>query len=273
MPNLGSMIGPEDTVYLVGGGRMGSALLNGWLAGGLAAQAVYVQEPQPSEALKKTGVHLVEADRPSGSVSVLVLAVKPQLAPNILPSLSALIGPDTLIVSLMAGRSLASLRSLCGGTGIYVRSMPNTPAMLGKGITALVCDQAISSSARDRAQALMASVGKTVWVENEAEIDAVTALSGSGPAYVFLLVEAMASAGEKLGLSPEIAMALARATIIGGGAMLEAGSESAAQLRENVTSPGGTTAAALSVLMGTQGLEQLMTAAMTAARDRAQELA
>ncbi len=277
MPNLGQLLGPQDHLLLVGGGRMGGALLDGWLSQGLSASSVSVQEPNPSEALKNRGVTIISADARSQTdrapVSVLVLAVKPQMAPDVLPALAPLIDEQTIIVSLMAGLSLAAIQKLCGDRpGQYIRSMPNTPAMLGRGITALIAQKDVMQQACDLAEALMASVGQTLWVADEAAIDAVTALSGSGPAYVFHLVEAMAAAGEKLGLSEEIAMALARATVSGAGAMLDQQAETAQILRENVTSPGGTTAAALAVLMRDEGLAALMLEAMRAAQKRAQEL-
>lgn len=273
MPDLAKLLGPNDQLLLVGGGRMGGAMLKGWLNDGLAPSAVRVQEPSPSDDLVQTQVSISPPGSVDAPVAIMVLAIKPQLAPEILPQLGAAIGADTLVISLMAGLSLSAITSLCGApAGHYVRAMPNTPAMLGRGITALVAQNHVPEPARLQAQSLMAAVGDTLWVDDERAIDAVTAVSGSGPAYVFYLVEAMAAAGQRLGLSSDTAMALARATVAGAGAMLDQLDDSAQILRENVTSPGGTTAAALDVLMASHGLHALMATAIGAAHDRAREL-
>jgi pyrroline-5-carboxylate reductase len=270
MPDLTTLLPTSSKLMLVGAGKMGSALLDGWLAAGLPPQQVSVLEPQPSARLASLGVKINPAAAPH---AIIVLAVKPQLIDEVAPSLAPFIAPDSVVLSLMAGITLARLQASCADAGAYIRTMPNTPASIGSGITALCCNAAAEQNARHAAENLMQAVGATVWLDDEAQMDAVTALSGSGPAYVFHLVEAMAQAGEEIGLAPEIALQLARQTVAGAGAMLAVAPESAAQLRENVTSKGGTTAAGLAVLMHEKsGLTELMRRVLIAARDRSQEL-
>jgi pyrroline-5-carboxylate reductase len=270
MPDLATLLPPSRKLLLVGAGKMGSALLDGWLTAGLPSHQVSILEPQPSAHLASLGVHVNPSAAPH---AIIVLAVKPQLIDQVAPSLASFIAPDTIVVSLMAGIKFARLQTSCVGAGAYIRTMPNTPAAIGRGITALYCDAAVENGAQQAAESLMQAVGATVWLDDEAQMDAVTALSGSGPAYVFHLVEAMAQAGEEIGLAPSVALQLARQTVAGAGAMLAAAPESAAQLRENVTSKGGTTAAGLAVLMHEQsGLTELMRHVLIAARNRSQEL-
>jgi pyrroline-5-carboxylate reductase len=272
MPSLSHLLGTDGRLLLVGGGRMGLALLQGWLEDGLPKNAVTVQEPNPSAELLALGVK-VDLSITSRN-RVIVLAVKPQMADNILTQLKAVIGEDTLILSLMAGITLDKIRDLCAQPCSYVRTMPNTPAAIGAGITALFASEDIGHENRNIATSLMGAVGETLWVDDENSLDAVTALSGSGPAYVFHLVEAMANAGTGLGLTPDDAMRLARATVMGAGKMLDQQNDPVQILRQNVTSPGGTTEAALNVLMpADKGLSDLMRRAMQAAFDRAKELA
>ena len=272
MPSLSHLLGADGRLLLVGGGRMGIALLQGWLKDGFPRNAVTVQEPTPSAELLALGVR-VDLSITSGH-RVIVLAVKPQMADSILPKLKAVIGDDTLIMSLMAGITLDKIRDLCAQPCSYVRTMPNTPAAIGSGITALFANEDVDQENRNIATSLMGAVVETLWVNDENSLDAVTALSGSGPAYVFHLVEAMTNAGMALGLSADDAMRLARATVIGAGKMLDQQSDPAHILRQNVTSPGGTTEAALNVLMPVdQGLSDLLRRAMQAAFDRAKELA
>lgn len=199
-----------------------------------------------------------------------LLAVKPQMMGAALPALQALGNGATLFVSIAAGTTIAAFEAALGDRTPIVRTMPNTPAMVNRGITALCRNSHVSDGDMELAVALMAAVGETVLLEGEHQIDAVTAVSGSGPAYVFHLIEAMAAAGEAEGLSPEVAMKLARATVSGAGELAHRSGESAAQLRINVTSPGGTTAAALAVLM--PELPGLMARAVKAAADRGREL-
>lgn len=265
-----------QTLLLVGCGKMGSALLQGWLNAGLDATQFYVQEPNPDAALADFGVHLnVDTGAlQEAAPSVIILAIKPQLAVDVLPSIALLAAPETLVVSLMAGVSINTMSDLLGGEAAFVRTMPNTPAAMGDGMTALYASSGTQDAQKETAQALLAAVGQTVWLDNEKSIDAVTAISGSGPAYVFHMVEALAAAAVNLGLPQDMAAQLAAQTVIGSAAMLRDDGADPRQLRVNVTSPGGTTEAALDVLMGdTGGLVDLMRRATQAAAARAGELA
>lgn len=260
---------------LLGAGKMGGALLEGWLARGLNPKKLVVIEPQASKnikALARRGLRLNprEKERPATAV---VIAVKPQTALEALSALAPLIDKNTLTLSIMAGRTLGFLAGeLPSGTAI-VRAMPNTPAAIGRGITVAVPNAEVSSRQRKLATGLLAATGSVEWVYDEKLMDAVTAVSGSGPAYVFLLTEAMASAGIAAGLPPPLAARLARETVAGSGELLHRSNIDAATLRQNVTSPGGTTAAALSVLMGPAGFGRLLREAIAAATQRSRELA
>ena len=260
-------------LVLLGCGKMGTALLEGWLAGGVAPASVTVLEPKPSPRLAElagAGLRL-NAELPPHP-AVAVLAVKPQMMGEALPRLAALGNGDTLFVSIAAGTPIRSFEAALGARTPIVRAMPNTPAAVGRGITALVANAHANAGARDLAEVLMRAVGQTVRLDDEAQMDAVTAVSGSGPAYVFLMIEALAAAGEAEGLSPELA--LARATVAGAGALAESNDRAPTALRVDVTSPGGTTAAALAVLMeeGT-GLPALVRRGVAAAAARSRELA
>jgi pyrroline-5-carboxylate reductase len=262
-------------IVLIGAGKMGTAMLEGWLALGLPPSRVAVVEPTPSAslaALASRGVTLNADAAGLGPATAVVIAVKPQVAPDVLPALTGLIGPDTVVVSIMAGRTLAFLdRLLPAGTAV-VRAMPNTPAAIGRGITVAVPDGRVRDDQRALAHRLLAATGAVEWIGDEALMDAVTAVSGSGPAYVFLLAESLARAGVAAGLPAELAERLARATVAGSGELLHVSPAPAATLRENVTSPGGTTAAALAVLMGPQGLDPILGQAVAAAARRSREL-
>jgi pyrroline-5-carboxylate reductase len=261
-------------LVLIGAGKMGSAMLEGWLARKLPPKKVVVLEPQPSKTIKalaRRGVR-INPKGEIGEVAALVIAVKPQTAPEALPPLKGLVGSSTVIVSIMAGRTLGFLEKNLPG-GAIVRAMPNTPAAIGRGITVAVGNARVKTPARRLAHALLAATGAVEWVDDEKLMDAVTAVSGSGPAYVFLLAEAMAQAGTSAGLPPALAERLARETVAGSGELLHRSEQSAATLRQNVTSPGGTTAAALDVLTGGDGLMPLMTRAIGAATKRGRELA
>lgn len=263
-------------LLLVGCGKMGSALLQGWLNAGLEAAQFYVQEPNPDAALADLGVHLnVDIGAlQEAAPSVIILAIKPQLAVDILPSIALLAAPETLVISLMAGVSINTMSDLLGGEAAFVRTMPNTPAAIGAGMTALYASSGTQEDQKAAAEALLATVGQTVWLDTEKALDAVTAISGSGPAYLFHMVEALAAAGVNLGLPQDMAAQLAMQTIIGSASMLREDEADPRQLRVNVTSPGGTTEAALDVLMGdTGGLVDLMRRATQAAAARAGELA
>jgi pyrroline-5-carboxylate reductase len=269
-----SLAAIPGALVLVGAGKMGGAMLEGWLARKLPPRKVVVLEPQPSKeisALTKRGVRL-NPKRDIGPVAAMVLAVKPQVAPEALPALVPMIGAKTVVVSIMAGRTLGFLeRALPNAT--IVRTMPNTPAAIGRGITVAIGNRRVGPASRKLAHALLAAAGSIEWIDDEALMDAVTAVSGSGPAYVFLLAEAMAKAGMAAGLPEALADKLARETIAGSGELLRRSPEAAATLRANVTSPGGTTAAALEVLTATDGLEALMMRAVAAATRRGRELA
>lgn len=258
-------------LVLLGCGKMGSALLAGWMARGVAASAFWVVEPNPSDWLQAQGVHLNQALPPHPAVCLV--AVKPQMMGGALPAISALGNGDTLFLSIAAGTTIATFEMVLGSQTPIVRAMPNTPAAVGRGITALVANRHAGDTGLALATDLMAAVGQVVLMDNEGQMDAVTALSGSGPAYVFHLIEAMAVAGVAEGLAPDLAMQLARATVCGAGELAWQASEPAAQLRINVTSPGGTTAAALAVLMEAEtGFPGLLTRAVAAAAARGREL-
>lgn len=258
-------------LVLLGCGKMGSALLAGWLARGVPASAVWVLEPQPSDWLLAQGVRLNQA-LPTAP-AVCLLAVKPQMMGAALPSIAALGNGSTLFVSIAAGTTLATFEAVLGARTPIVRAMPNTPAAVGRGITALVANAVAGAAGLALASELMAAVGQVVHLEHEGQMDAVTAVSGSGPAYVFHLIEALAAAGAAEGLAPALAMQLARATVVGAGELAHQAPEPAAQLRINVTSPGGTTAAALAVLMDPDaGFPALLRRAVKAATERGREL-
>lgn len=261
-------------VVLVGAGRMGGAMLQGWLARGLDPARVTVIEPQPSaevEELARRGLRLNPAEVVRGP-DAAVIAVKPQTAAEIMPWLSTIVGPSTLVLSIMAGKTLAFLNEALASDAAVVRSMPNIPGAIGRGITVAVANKHVRPAQRDLAHRLLAAMGAVEWVDDERLLDAVTAVSGSGPAYVFLLAESLARAGTAMGLPPDLAERLARATVAGSGELLHRSPLDAATLRQNVTSPGGTTAAALEVLLAADGLDPLMERAIVAATRRAREL-
>jgi pyrroline-5-carboxylate reductase len=262
-------------LVLVGAGKMGSALLDGWLRSGLDPAKVAVIEPNPAPqiaALADRGVRLNPEATTLTRVSAVVIAVKPQIADQVMAATAPMIGASTLVVSIMAGRTLRFLSGALKNASALVRAMPNTPAAIGRGITVAVPLRA-SDAQRDLAHRLLAATGTVAWVEDETLMDAVTAVSGSGPAYVFLLADALAQAGAAAGLPQPLAEKLARETVAGAGELLYRSALDAATLRENVTSPGGTTAAALEVLMGKDGLATLMKKAVAAATERSRKLA
>jgi pyrroline-5-carboxylate reductase len=251
---------------------MGGALLAGWLEQGLAADQMMVVDPTPGRTAGINQIAAIEALPRSFSPEVVLLAVKPQLMEAVLPAYRRFAG-DAVFLSIAAGRTLRSLAGLLGETAAIVRAMPNTPAAVRRGVSVLLANDHVDAVQRDLCRRLLQAVGSVDWIDHEAEIDAVTAMSGSGPAYVFLMVEAMAAAGEALGLAPDLALRLARGTVVGAGELLHQSPLPAATLRRNVTSPNGTTAAALQVLTTPPGLPDLMTRAMAAAARRAAELA
>lgn len=263
------------SLTLVGAGKMGAAMLEGWLAAGLDPLRTTIVEPYPSEALRALCAARGLALNPASVVpaSVLVVAIKPQGFADAAPDLDRMIGPETVVLSILAGKTVADIAGRLPNARAVVRAMPNLPASIGRGATGAVANAAVTPDQRAAVDALLSGNGLVEWVGSEAEIDAVTALSGSGPAYVFLMVEAMAAAGIAAGLEPDVAERLARATVSGAGALLDASDLPAADLRRNVTSPGGTTAAALDVLMRADALAPLMREAVAAAKRRAGELA
>lgn len=259
-------------LVLLGCGKMGSAMLAGWLDQGLAATSIWVIDPQPSDWLKGIKGLNLNATLPPKPAIVLI-AVKPQMMGKALPSIAALGGGGTLFVSVAAGTPMSAFEAVLGAKSPIVRAMPNTPAAIGRGITAIVPNVHASATEMDMAEALLQAVGQVVRLDGEDQMDAVTAVSGSGPAYVFHLIETMAAAGQAQGLPADLAMQLAKATVAGAGALAENAVESPSQLRINVTSPNGTTQAALEVLMDDKtGFPKLLQRAVKAAADRSREL-
>ncbi|HEY7551883.1 MAG TPA: pyrroline-5-carboxylate reductase [Hyphomicrobiaceae bacterium] len=268
----------DGPLLLAGAGNMGYALLAGWLEGGLEPERIIVQEPAPQPriaaelAARGIAVHAEVAAMPEPPAVVLI-AVKPQVMDEVLPPLARLVGPRTVVASIAAGRRIAGLAAhLPDGTAI-VRAMPNTPASVGRSNTVAVGNAHVTAGQREACDELLRAVGEVTWVDDEGLMDAVTAVSGSGPAYVFHLAECLAEAGIAAGLPPALAQRLARATVAGSGELLHRSDLDAAQLRRNVTSPAGTTAAALEVLMAQNGLAELMRNAVAAATRRSRELA
>jgi pyrroline-5-carboxylate reductase len=269
------MSGWPASLALVGAGKMGGAMLEGWLSGGLAPGAVSIFDPYPSDAIKAlcatTGCALNPAS--VAAPDVLLLAIKPQTLEAAAPMLQGLAGPSTLLVSVLAGKTIANLAERIPAPKAIIRTIPNTPAAVHRGITAAYANQGVDAAQMSLASKLLEAIGEVVWVDDEALIDAATAVSGSGPAYVFLLAEVMTEAGVAAGLPRETAAALARRTVEGAGElMFQSAQTDPATLRQNVTSPNGTTAAALAVLMADDGLQPLMTRAIAAAKRRAEEL-
>ena len=267
---------PATTLLLVGCGKMGGALLRGWLERG-AARHVVVVEPGPGADAFATERLVARHKRPEEippefTPDVVIFAVKPQGMDGAVNPYKRLVG-RSLFLSIAAGKTLRYFARLLDDDAAVVRAMPNTPAAVGRGITVATANPRVTPTQRRLADMLLSAVGEVGWVEDEALIDAVTAVSGSGPAYVFLLIECLAKAGVAAGLPPELATRLARATVAGSGELARLSHEPASKLREAVTSPGGTTRAALDVLMATDGLEPLMIKAVAAAARRSRELA
>jgi pyrroline-5-carboxylate reductase len=261
-------------LLLVGAGKMGQAMLDGWLTRGLHPKKLMVIEPQPGKSVKalaRRGLKLNPKGK-AAHAAAIVIAVKPQSAPGVVPPLSPYVGKSTLVLSIMAGRTIGFIESALPPAAI-VRAMPNTPAAIGRGITVACPNGKVSTRQRKLATELLAAIGKVEWASDEGVMDAVTAVSGSGPAYVFLLAEAMTKAGIAAGLPAQLAATLARETVAGSGELLHRSDLDAITLRQNVTSPGGTTAAALEVLMGPGGFDELLTKAIAAATRRGRELA
>jgi pyrroline-5-carboxylate reductase len=267
---------PTAPLVLVGAGKMGGAMLDGWLRLGLAPAATVVFEPQPSPDLARLAERGMRINPPPADAvpaTAVVIAVKPQGAAEVVPALAPWVGPATVAISIMAGKTLGFLGQILPSDAAIVRAMPNTPAAIGRGMTVAVANPRVTAAQRDFAHRLLAATGAVEWVDDEALMDAVTAVSGSGPAYVFLLAEALAQAGIEAGLPAALAARLARETVAGAGELLHQSPLDAAVLRRNVTSPGGTTAAALDVLMAPDALPGVMSRAIAAATRRSRELA
>jgi pyrroline-5-carboxylate reductase len=263
-------------LVLVGAGKMGGAMAHGWLEAGLAASSLTILEPNPSPEIASLAASRGSAlnERVTAAPDMLVLAVKPQSLDAVAPEIAALAAERTLVLSILAGKTIANLEARLPRARAFVRAMPNTPASIGRGVTAAFANAAVSDDERRWCEALLGAIGAFYWLADEDAIDAVTAISGGGPAYVFALTEALAIAAERLGLPAELAMNLARGTVEGSGELMRReGATSPATLRRNVTSPGGTTAAALAVLQGAGGLEDLMVRAAAAACARAGQMA
>lgn len=268
----------DGDLILAGAGNMGGAMLTGWLERGLPADQILVQDPSPppriAEMLSKNGIasHATVPTRPKPP-AVLLMAVKPQIMEQVFPPLAKLAGPETVVLSIAAGKTIASFEKHLPKGSAVVRSIPNTPAAVGRGITVASPNAHVTAKQKAACDALLAAIGEVAWVDDEALIDPVTAVSGSGPAYVFYLTECLAEAGVKAGLAPDLAAKLARATVAGSGELLFRSDQPAGVLRQNVTSPNGTTYAALQVLMGDKGIQPIMTEAILAATKRSRELA
>lgn len=269
----------DRPLLLIGCGKMGGALLNGWLDRGIAAGGVVVAEPAAEAAAAvagRPGVTVCAGVEEVGAEvrpAVVVFAVKPQQMDAAAPAAARFVAPETVFLSIAAGKTIGYFSERLGAAAAIVRAMPNTPASVGRGITVCCANAKVSAGQRDRCQRLLAAVGAVEWVEDEALLDPVTAVSGGGPAYVFLLIETLAAAGVRSGLPPALAMRLARVTVIGSGELARRSEQPAARLRENVTSPGGTTLEALKILMAEDGIQPLFDRAIAAATRRSRELA
>ena len=266
-------------ILLVGCGKMGGAMLAGWRSQGIPADAVVVVEPAEAlatEIAERHGVRVVgKASRvPDGfEPATVILAVKPQMMDAAAPDYAGYMERGALALSIAAGKDLAYFEGVFGKQSAIVRTMPNTPAAVGRGITALYANGHVTEEQKAGAESLLSAVGETVWLDDEGQMDAVTALSGGGPAYVFLLIETMTKAGIAAGLPEAVAARLARTTVCGAGELARLADEAPEQLRKNVTSPGGTTLEALNVLMAEDGIQPLFDKAIAAATRRSRELA
>ncbi|MGE3832775.1 MAG: pyrroline-5-carboxylate reductase [Parvibaculaceae bacterium] len=268
----------KANLVLLGAGKMGGAMLEGWLRAGADAKKIVALDPAPPPEIKALiEKHAIRHNPPVASIGeteVILAAVKPQIMEEVLPAVVPLKASRPLILSIAAGKTIASFERHFGKDAAIIRSIPNTPAAIGRGITAMVANANVSAAQQALAAALLSSIGEVVTVEDEGLIDVATAISGSGPAYVFYLAECLAEAGAKAGMPPELATQLARATVAGAGELMRQTGLPAATLRQNVTSPKGTTYAALQVLMKDKdGMQALMTEAIAAAAKRSRELA
>ena len=271
------MVKLTGTLVLVGAGKMGGAMLEGWLAGGAEPAHIVALDPAPPPEMKallqRHDIRLNPDLSTIRDAEVVIIAVKPQLMEDVLPGIAALKASKPLVLSVAAGKKIASFERHFGADAAVIRTSPNTPAAVGRGITAMASNPNVSPAQLALARTLLEAVGEVVTVDNEAMIDAVTAVSGSGPAYVFYLTECLAAAGEKIGLPKDLAVQLARATVAGSGELMRQSGTDAATLRQNVTSPKGTTYEALQVLMAADGMGPLFEKAVAAALRRSRELA
>ena len=261
----------QQGLVLFGCGKMGSAMLAGWLANGLNPASVYVVDPYPSDWLNAQDVNVNEPlpEKPA----LVLIAVKPQMMQDALPALQAMGGAETVFLSVAAGITINTYEDILGADTPILRAMPNTPAAIGQGITALIGNACATKQHVNLAHALLSTIGDVVDLQTEAQMDAVTGVSGSGPAYVFYMIDALAKAGTAQGLSPDLAMQLAKSTVAGAGALAKTATETPEQLRINVTSPNGTTQAGLEVLMdASTGLTPLIESTVAAATLRSKDL-
>ncbi len=267
----------KGTLVLAGAGKMGGAMLEGWLRQGADPHQIVALDPSPPEEVKTLlHQHGVRLNPPVSAISdaeVVLIAVKPQVMEDVLPGIASLRASRPLVISVAAGKTIATFERHFGADAAVIRTIPNTPAAVGRGITAMAANPHVSPAQLQLARSLLSAIGEVVTVADEAMIDAVTAVSGSGPAYVFYLTECLAAAGEKVGLPAELAMQLARATVAGSGELMRLSGQPAATLRQNVTSPKGTTYAALQILMAANGMQPLFDKAIEAATRRSRELA
>jgi pyrroline-5-carboxylate reductase len=263
----------SPAILLLGFGNMGQALANGWLSPAYAARTITVVDPHPAaQAAARAAGLRVSTGESAGGADVVVVAVKPAQIAEALRAIPSGLASRAVFLSIVAGKTMTELAKSLGNDAAIVRAMPNTPAAIGQGVTALFARANVSEVQRRISADLMAAVGRVEWIEDEALMDVVTALSGSGPAYVFLLIECLTEAGRELGLSPDLAARLATETVAGAGAYARQAGQPAAELRRRVTSPNGTTQAALEVLQSEHGLEQLIRRAVSAAAKRSREL-
>lgn len=272
---MGGLFSAERPVVLLGCGNMGKALLKGWIAGGIAPDAIIVIEPAGPENALEAGLpkaQIFGSCPQDVKAGLLMAAVKPQVMAEALSGVQSLADEETLLLSIAAGTVLRNLKEAMPGAGTYVRAMPNTPCAIGEGISVAYCDQSLSAHQKEQVDRLLSAGGEVRWVEEEGQMDAVTAVSGSGPAYVFYLIECLAAAGEGQGLPEELARDLALHTVAGAGHLAKTSDVDARDLRRAVTSPGGTTQAGLEVLMGEQGLSMTIRHTVSAAAKRSREL-
>ncbi len=267
----------NGSLVLIGAGKMGGAMLEGWLAAGVDPKRVVALDPSPppevAALLAERGVRHNPSPSSVTDAEVLLVAVKPQVMDQVLEPLHGLASSKPLVLSIAAGKTIASFERHFGADAAVIRTIPNTPAAVGRGITAMTANRNVSPAQMALAEQLLQSIGEVVRVADESLIDAATAVSGSGPAYIFYMTECLAAAGEAVGLPPDVAVKLARATVAGSGELMRQSGIDAATLRQNVTSPKGTTYEALQVLMAENGLKPLMTEAIKAATRRSRELA